>query len=250
MDCRLGGKRAGSRTSLKVASLDATRDNAELSRLHRSALPLPLSSLNPRANRRSSAYTFHMAPILYLDYDGILHPADVRVTKAEPLCPKVYERGQPTEHPLFEHAPLLARLLEPFPDVRVSLSTSWVRALGYGLAVQQLPLALQARVVGTIRQGWLLQYPPPYRHDAITTDAEERKVGRWLALDDDIEGWPAERRHLVVAPTNAWQGLAQPGISDELTAALELLCSGGSLESRLPGESNVPSTMERLFGRS
>lgn len=190
-----------------------------------------------------------MAPILYLDYDGVLHPADVRVTKDNPQ-PQVYERGRATTHPLFEHAMLLEHILEPFADVRISLSTSWVRVLGYEFAVRQLPPGLRVRVVGTIWQGWMLQVPPPRRHDAITTDAEERRVGRWLALDDDVDGWPAERRHLVVAPTDTWQGLAQPGIVDELTAALELLCSGSSLESRMPPESHLPTTIDRLFGQT
>lgn len=189
-----------------------------------------------------------MAPILYLDYDGVLHPADVRVSKDDPQQPRVYSQGRATTHPLFEHAMLLEHILEPFPAVRISLSTSWVRALGYEFAVQQLPPALQARVVGTIWQGWMLQVPPPRRHDAITTDAEERRVGRWLALDDDVEDWPAERRHLVVAPTDTWQGLAQPGIADELSAALETMCSGRSLEGRQATYPRVPSTMDRLFG--
>jgi hypothetical protein len=174
-----------------------------------------------------------MAPILYLDYDGVLHSDDVRVTKDRPMQPRIYEKGKPTDRPLFEHASLLARILDAFPDVRISLATSWVRTLGYESAVQQLPQALQLRVVGTIWQGWKLQFPPPYRYDAITIDAEERGVKRWLALDDDVEGWPVDRRHLVVAPKNTRQGLAQPGIAEELSTALELLCAGHLLETRL-----------------
>jgi len=189
-----------------------------------------------------------MTPLLYLDYDGVLHPADVRVTKDEPMQPRVYSGGQPTDHQLFEHAALLERILQPFPDVRISLATSWVRTLGYEFAKQQLPPALRAHVVGTIWQGFLLNYPPRTRHDAIAIDAEERGVERWLALDDDVDGWPEARRHLVVAPTNTWQGLAQPGVADELAHALDLLCSGGTLESRLPLEPHIPSTVERLFG--
>jgi hypothetical protein len=188
-----------------------------------------------------------MSPILYLDYDGVLHPADVRITKDDPQ-PRVYDGGRPTDHPLFEHALLLERILQPFPDVRISLSTSWVRALGYELAKQQLPPGLRQRVAGTIWQGFMLTCPPPSRHDAITTDVEERGVQRWLALDDDIDGWHDNRRHLVVAPTDTWQGLAQPGIAEELAESLELLCAGKPLESRLPQLAHSPSTVERLFG--
>lgn len=174
-----------------------------------------------------------MAPILYLDYDGVLHPPDVPVTKSEPMQPRIYEKGKPTNLPLFEHASLLVHILDAFPAVRISLATSWVREFGYEFSAQQLPLVLRARVVGTIWQGWMLRFPPSRRHDAITTDAEERGVGRWLALDDDVDGWPAKRRHLVVAPNDTWQGLAQPGVADELSTALELLCSGQRLETRL-----------------
>jgi hypothetical protein len=93
----------------------------------------------------------------------------------------------------------------------------------------------------------MLKFPPPRRHDAISTDAEERRVGRWLALDDDVEGWPANRRHLLVAPKNPWQGLSQLGLADELSAALELLCTDEPLEVRLPVETITPSTVDLSF---
>jgi hypothetical protein len=63
-----------------------------------------------------------MGPILYLDYDGVLHPSDVRITKAEPLRPRIYQNGRPTDRLLFENAPLLACILEAFPEVRISLA--------------------------------------------------------------------------------------------------------------------------------
>lgn len=172
------------------------------------------------------------------------------MTASEPPRPRVYSGGQPTDQALFEHVALLERTLEPFSDVRISLATSWVRTLGFEFAAQQLPPGLRQRVVGTIWQGFLLPFPPRTRHDAITTDAEERRVSRWLALDDDIEGWPDERRHLVVAPGNPWQGLAQPGKAEELAEALELLCTGRPLESRHPVRAHSPSAVERLFSSS
>jgi hypothetical protein len=76
-----------------------------------------------------------MSPILYLDYDGILHPADVRVTPDEPLYPRVYVRGQPTDEPLFRYMSLLELLLAPYPELRIVLCTSWAQALGYEFAV-------------------------------------------------------------------------------------------------------------------
>jgi hypothetical protein len=184
---------------------------------------------------------------LYLDFDGVLHPADVRVTAAEPLRPRVYNGG-PTDHPLFEHAELLERILAPFTDVKIILSTSWVRGLGYEFALQQLPEALRQRVIGTIWQGELLKHPPRTRYNAIQTDAAARGLDRWLALDDDQEGWPEEQRYRVIAPNNSWQGLSQPGRCEELTEALALLCAGRPLEERLPQVAHSPSTIEQLFG--
>jgi len=191
-----------------------------------------------------------MGPVLYLDYDGVLHPPDVRVTKSEPLRPRIYDGGRPTDHVLFEHAALLERILLPFQNVRIILSTSWVRMLGYEYTVQHLPASLQERVIGTVWRGFMLMSPPPTRHDAILTDAQERGIDHWLALDDDVDGWHESRMHLVVAPRNPWLGLAEPGLAEELSLALELLSSGQPLDLRLPnsGEPKMLSTVERLFG--
>ena len=137
-----------------------------------------------------------MNPVLYLDFDGILHPADVRVTPEEPLQPRVYVRGKPTDEPLFRYISLLELLLYPYPDLRIVLATSWVRAFGYESSLKQLSPALQERVIGAAT------FPAPTRFGTISFDAEERGLTRWLALDDDHVGWPEERLHQLVAPTN------------------------------------------------
>ena len=165
-----------------------------------------------------------MSPVLYLDFDGILHPADVRVSREEPLHPCVYARGQPTDEPLFQYMSLLELLLAPYPELKIVLATSWVRALGYEFALKQLSPALQERVIGATT------FQAPTRFDSIDIDAESRGLTRWLALDDDVCGWPEERRHLVVAPTNPVLALAQPGVAAELATMLEALCAGTPLE--------------------
>lgn len=191
--------------------------------------------------------TVNNRPTLYIDYDGVLHPADVRVTVVEPRQPRVYNGG-PTDYPLFEHAPLLEGILVPFPDVQLILSTSWVRTLGYEFTVQQLPQALRKRVIGTVWHGALLEHPPRSRYDSVQTDANDRGLQRWLALDDDVDGWPDEQRYRLIAPNNAWHGLGESGVADELAKALALLCAGGPLETRRPAAPEWPSTVERLFG--
>ena len=177
--------------------------------------------------------------ILYLDYDGVLHPADVRVTRDEPLRPRVYVRGEPTDGPLFRYASLLELLLAPYPELKIVLATSWVRTFGYEYALNQLSPALQSRVIGAAT------FPAPTRFDSIDIDAQERGLTRWLALDDDMRGWPDARRHQVVAPTSPVLGLAQPGVAAELAHRLAALCSGQPLE--LIAGAAAPATLEQLL---
>ncbi len=157
-------------------------------------------------------------PVLYLDFDGVLHPADVRVSPTD-RRPQVYMRGQPTDHPLFEHLQLLERLLEPYPQLRIILSTSWVREFNYEFALGQLTPSLQARVIGATL------YPAPTRYYCIQIDVEERRIQQWLALDDDLNCWPESEMARVVAPTDRLLGLAQPGVAEQLSTALAALCS-------------------------
>ncbi|WP_426112381.1 HAD domain-containing protein [Massilia sp. PWRC2] len=180
-------------------------------------------------------------PVLYLDYDGILHPTDVRVTPEAPLQPRVFVRGEPTDQPLFRYMSLLELLLAPYPELRIVLATSWVRAFGYEFAIAQLSPKLQARVIGATT------FPAPTRFDSIDIDAEERGLTRWLALDDDVCGWPAERQHQVVAPTSPVLGLAQPGVAAELATMLEALCTGQPLEL-ITKVGNVLPPADRLQG--
>jgi hypothetical protein len=177
-------------------------------------------------------------PYLYLDYDGVLHAADVRVTRDEPLRPRVYVAGEPTDRPLFVYASLLELILNPYPDLKIILSTSWVRAFGFEYSLAQLSPALQARVVGAVR------VPAPTRFDSINIDAEERGLTAWLALDDDVCGWPQERRHQVVAPTDPLLALAQRGIASELACRLEAVTTGEPL--KLIAKSKVP-IVKRTF---
>jgi hypothetical protein len=58
-------------------------------------------------------------PVLYLDFDGVLHPEEVYQRRGAPPYVK-----HPAGHTLFEHAELLAEVLKPYVNVAVVLSTS------------------------------------------------------------------------------------------------------------------------------
>ncbi len=157
--------------------------------------------------------------LLYLDFDGVLHPEDVlwHPKRGVYLGPKT--KGG---HVLFEHAPLLVDVLAPFPNVHIVLSTSWVRHRGFSFAMKRLPELLQRRVVGATYhsemhdENWLA-LP---RWQQILGDAGRRRPARWVSLEDQFEGWPAEHLDKLVQ-TDELLGLLRQGAVQGLRQRLD-----------------------------
>lgn len=126
-----------------------------------------------------------MHPILFLSYDGCLHPEDVLHTDGGPQL-----RGG--ERRLFEHAELLAEILEPYPDLEIVLSTAWARIYGLERAKDFLPAALRSRVVGTTYEfcGNMVEWAELTEFDRIMRYVEGHGVRSWLALSCDKYYWP------------------------------------------------------------
>lgn len=127
------------------------------------------------------------ALILLLDFDGVLHHENVRISaESAPFL------VAPERYRLLQHADLLVELLAPFPEVQIVLSTSWAVHYGVTEAAKRLPPKLQARVIGRTFQGMpmskdeFLMLP---RGAQVIADAQRRQPHDWLALDDNEEGW-------------------------------------------------------------
>lgn len=158
--------------------------------------------------------------ILFLDFDGVLHPDAVYLTK----------RGIElrAEGELFMWSSLLSDALANHPDIQIVLSTSWARQIGYGHARKALPPALRSRVIGAtwhsaMGRGWPNRIPwdVQTRYNQIATYLNRLPYPvPWSAIDDDDEGWPDDqRKHLIL--TDSMQGLSKPGVLDELIIKLE-----------------------------
>ncbi|MGV8864538.1 MAG: HAD domain-containing protein [Pseudomonas sp.] len=97
--------------------------------------------------------------VLFLDYDGVLHPDAVFRMR----------HGLELRAPghLLMHADLLACILDDFPQVKIVLATSWVRLLSYRRARIALPVSLQKR---TVSATWHSRMPraPHYGYDLYT----------------------------------------------------------------------------------
>jgi hypothetical protein len=114
--------------------------------------------------------------ILFLDYDGVLHP--------DPCT----DAGR-----LFEHAPRLAQVLDAFPGVGVVLSTSWRTMRTERELLDPLPPSLRQRVLGFTPR--CSDFAPPmelipYRRHAECVQwlkAQGMADSPWWALDDRAE---------------------------------------------------------------
>ncbi len=156
--------------------------------------------------------------VLYLDFDGVLHP--------EPVYrhPKrgIYLGVECVGHTLFENTQILQDALAPYPQLAIVLSTSWVRVLGFSRAKTYLPESLRRRVIGATFHSCMnkVEFDAMTRGAQVLADANRRGVSQWIALDDNDEGWlSAAESHLVL--TEEKLGLAKPESVAELVTKLQ-----------------------------
>lgn len=155
--------------------------------------------------------------VLYLDYDGVLHPEDVY------RHPKrgIYLWAGYAGHQLFENCHHLIEALAPYPDVQIILSTSWVRVLGYSRARAYLPESLSQRVVGATFHSAMPRdiFAEMSRPNQVLGDIARRKPAAWLAIDDVVEGWPPETLKCFV-PSHPVLGCGEANVLNNLKCKL------------------------------
>jgi len=159
--------------------------------------------------------------LLFLDFDGTLHPNWTFTTNARgrPVA-------QPYAGPCLVEAERLTMMLAPYAEhLQIVLSSWWAYTRPLGEVRALLPDLLASRVIDGV---WLPHWMDRYRAESISRYAciqlwrEHRQhIGPWLALDDDDRDWPAAQRHHLV---HADGTLASPLVQDMLRAMLaELL---------------------------
>ena len=135
--------------------------------------------------------------VLYLDLDGVVHHEAVlfHPKRGIYMSPSVA-----AVRTLFEWAPILTYILAPYPEVRLVLSSTWCVRPGYGETLKRLPPVLRQRFIGGTFHKKVHGADPWMRDSFLLTprgaqvlaDAKRRKPRHWIALDDDVEGWPEE----------------------------------------------------------
>lgn len=158
--------------------------------------------------------------VLYLDYDGVLHHENClyHPRRGAYLC-------APPEYALFQHAALLQRVLVPYPDVQIVLSTSWVRQYGVTGSAKRLPQGLRQRVIGATYHSAMNEnaFTAQPRGLQVVNDVGRRKPRGWLALDDAYEDWPIEHLDHYIR-THEQDGISDPAVLNELERKLKEMC--------------------------
>lgn len=163
--------------------------------------------------------------ILFLDFDGVLHPDAVFRPHNRPLELRA-------EGSLMMHSLILERILDDFPAIDVVLSTSWVRTLGYERTLKKMPDGLRRRVKGAtwhkaMRHGGFDPFSDWSRFEQIHSHVRRHGIKHWVAIDDlhsGEEDWPEEhRQHLVLCKHEI--GIADPAVQAELRQKLGASCA-------------------------
>lgn len=156
-------------------------------------------------------------PVLYVDFDGVLHHENVL------WHPHVGAYlSAPDGHVLFQHSELLEQLLAPYPQIEIVLSTSWAVRYGCTKAAKNLRPSLRARVVGSTYHSRMdeQQFRDTPRGLQVWADVVRRRPRAWLALDDNVEGWPEHTQEHFVQ-THEHLGISEPTVLERLKKKLE-----------------------------
>ncbi|KAA9176478.1 hypothetical protein F3K36_11630 [Delftia sp. BR1] len=143
---------------------------------------------NPRLKQR----------IIFLDFDGVLHPPKAIAGAKPPLTPKQILLGWPDT---FKHLYLLANLLNGHEDISVVVSSSW-RLFLSDAELLELLRPIENWFEGSIGK------PGLGREEAIREFISLNKIPDFIILDDVPAFFKDAWTNLIICP-------AEEGISDD-----------------------------------
>lgn len=162
--------------------------------------------------------------VVYTDLDGVVHPdaAMYHARRGIYMCPM-----EAPGHALFEWLHVLEEALQPYPQARLVLSSSWCIRPGYGATLKRLPQSLRERYIGgTFHWRYhgadsyaLSKFQEMPRGMQIWQDVERRQPLQWLAIDDNAEGWPEWALDNLIRCDGS-TGLSSQRVQDELNEKL------------------------------
>ncbi len=121
------------------------------------------------------------SPLLFLDFDGVLHPASAHATAP------------------FSRAPLLEEALAGF-EVRLVVSSSWRFHHSLGVIGSLLPRTLADRLVGALGNSHFGEHAR--YHEILAWLGDAGSAAPWLALDDSAFEFPDACAELILCDPN------------------------------------------------
>ncbi len=125
--------------------------------------------------------------VLFLDFDGVLHPDEVYLQRGKPVL-------RCDGYSLFEHADRQAL------QERV-IGATWHSKGAFG---------------GHYTWG---AWSQTTRYEQIMTYVLRHRLANWIAIDNDDHGWPDDKRHHLVH-TDDWGGLGDVSAQADLIGKL------------------------------
>ncbi|MGN5478224.1 HAD domain-containing protein [Cupriavidus basilensis] len=159
-----------------------------------------------------------------MDFDQCLHSCDAYVSGGHvvPSEPGVE---------LFEFADILEQALQPYPQLRIILSTDWVDVLGFESARDALPLRLRERVIGSTRDddGGEPGFSSLSRGEQIRRYVVRHRLRSWLAIDDRKDGFEPYPEQLIHCQPGVGLGdsAVQKRLADRLYAVFHVAWDWG-----------------------
>ena len=121
--------------------------------------------------------------ILFLDFDGVLHPFFPRADRAD------------EENQLFSYLPRLERVLRDFPEWQIVIVSSWRENRPWENVIQAFSPDIMARIIGATP---VLKSKLRYEEILAFLDMNDYQTKHWVALDDDQDLYPSDCTNLIL----------------------------------------------------
>ena len=121
------------------------------------------------------------ATLLFLDFDGVLHPT----------------RSEPSQH--FIHLPRFESILRDCASVSVVISSTWQDAYSLGALRRRFSQDIAARIIGGTRSADPdCEVETRYEQIKLFLRHVGRSAESWVALDDAEDEFPARCPQLIL----------------------------------------------------
>ncbi len=182
---------------------------------------IPLANFRKNQTPQNDMLKPHQTRVLFLDFDGVLHPPRAIAGAKPPQTPTQIRAGWPQT---FEHLPVLASLLAGHEDVGVVVSSSWRHYLKEPELAELLE-SIGPYFAGAVQHG--------SRDEAISAYVQEHAIEDFAILDDVQRFFPGDWPQLILC--NSALGISDSSVQQKLNGWLLQSANGKSVSDRAMG---------------